>query len=152
MIYVEAPNVIESDKKSIFLAGGITGCQNWQKDLANNIAELDIVVYNPRRENFPIHDPTAAQAQITWEFVHLRKASMISFWFGSETIQPIVLFELGSWVVSNKPIVVGMDPNYQRKQDVEIQTSLARPSLKIVYNLKDLTDQIYTTINEIQFV
>jgi hypothetical protein len=152
MIYVEAPNVIESDKKSIFLAGGITGCSEWQKELANNIAELDIVVYNPRRKNFPMDDPTAAQAQITWEFVHLKKASMISFWFGSETIQPIVLFEYGKWIVSNKPIAVGVDPKYQRKQDVEIQTTLERPGLKIVYSLKDLTDQIYTTINEIQFV
>ena len=152
MIYVEAPNVIESDKKSIFLAGGITGCSEWQKELANNIAELDIVVYNPRRKNFPMDDPTAALAQITWEFNHLQKASMISFWFGSETIQPIVLFEYGKWIVSNKPIAIGVDPKYQRKQDVEIQTSLERPGLKIVYSLKDLTNQIYTIINEIQFV
>lgn len=93
MVYVEAPNTIESDKKSIFLAGGITGCQDWQKKLAGDLEDLDIVVFNPRRENFPIHDPSAAKAQITWEYVHLRKASMISFWFGPETIQPIVLFD-----------------------------------------------------------
>jgi len=152
MIYVEAPNTIQSDKKSIFLAGGITGCSDWQKEMVKNLGDLDIIVYNPRRENFPIHDPSAAMAQIKWEFDHLRKASMIQFWFGSETIQPIVLFELGSWVVSNKPIVVGMDSAYQRKQDVIVQTALARPDVNVVYSLKDLTSEIFKTINEIQFI
>ena len=152
MTYVEAPNTIESDKKSLFLAGGITGCGPWAFKLIENLSDLDIVVFNPRRENFPIDDPSAAKAQITWEYVHLRKSFAISFWFGPETIQPIVLFELGSWVVSNKPLVIGVHPEYKRKQDVEIQTALARPDIKIVYSLDDLTGQIFKKVNEILFI
>ena len=28
----------------------------------------DLVVFNPKRENFPIDDPNAAYEQIAWEF------------------------------------------------------------------------------------
>lgn len=152
MVYVEAPNTTESIKKSIFLAGGITGCNDWQSDLKDKIKDIDIIIYNPRRKNFPIDDPKAAEAQITWEYQMLRKADAISFWFCPETMQPIVLFELGSWVVSDKPILVGVDPKYQRKQDVEIQTKLARPGLKIASSLDELSDQIFKLFNEIKLV
>lgn len=154
MVYVEAPNTIESDKKSIFLAGGIQKCPQWQKYIVRKLYNLDIVVFNPRRENFPIEDPSAAEAQITWEFIHLRKADIISFWFCAESIQPIVLFELGSHLVlnSSKPLVIGVDPGYERKQDVEIQTALVRPTIKIATSLDELSDQIFKAVNEIQFV
>ena len=116
MIYVEAPNNGPAGKNpSIFLAGGITGCPDWQSLLMGEIQNLDLVVYNPRRKNFPIHDPSAANAQIKWEFDNLRKASMISFWFCKETMCPIVLYELGFHNNSPKPLVIGMDPEYQRR-------------------------------------
>jgi hypothetical protein len=154
MVYVEAPNTIESDKKSIFLAGGIQKCPQWQKSLANKLKNLDIIVFNPRRDNFPIDDPSAAKEQITWEFIHLRKADMISFWFCAESIQPIVLLELGQHLVLdlNKPLVIGVDPGYERKQDVVIQTALVRPTIKIATSLDELSDQIFKAINEIQFI
>ena len=70
-------------------------------------------------------------------------ADAISFWFPAETICPIVLFELGAWSRADKPIFVGIHPDYQRKQDVEIQLSLARPDPKIVLSLSDLAQQIH---------
>jgi hypothetical protein len=152
MIYVEAPNIIQSDKKSIFLAGGITGCGPWAAELTDKIKDLDIVIYNPRRENFPIDDPNAALAQITWEFEQLKKATAISFWFSSETIQPIVLYECGAWSKTSKPIVIGVDPKYQRKLDVVIQTELVRPGLKIASSIEELADQIYELFNDLQFI
>lgn len=110
----------------IFLAGGITGCCDWQKSLIQKLDHLRVIVLNPRRADFPINDPSAAQAQIEWEFKMLREADGISFWFAPETLQPIGLYELGAWSMTKKPLLVGVDPNYARKQDVEIQTRLAR--------------------------
>lgn len=53
-----------------FLAGGITGCKDWQKqviDYLENQPDTDnLVIFNPRRENFPINDPSAAEEQIKW--------------------------------------------------------------------------------------
>ena len=146
MIYVESPHDIKinTGSVSVFLAGGITNCPQFQADICGKLKSLpdDLIVFNPRRENFPIHDSSAAEAQIRWEFNALRKVSFISFWFPKETLCPIVLLELGSWIVQNKPLIIGVHPDYVRRQDVEIQTSLARPDIKIVYSVDDVVKGI----------
>lgn len=142
MRYIEALDIYNGKEKSIFLAGGITGCKNWQKEAVEMLKDLPIVLFNPRRKNFPIHNPDAAKEQIIWEYNHLRKANAISFWFPEETICPIVLYELGAWSMRKKPLFIGVHPNYSRRQDVEIQTQLARPDIQIQYSLEDLSDQI----------
>jgi len=140
--YIESPVEYKGNKKSIFIAGGITGCPDWQTELADLLEDEDFVFLNPRRKNFPMDDPTAAKKQITWEHNHLRKATAILFWFPKETICPIVLYELGNWSMTKKQLFIGVHPEYQRKQDVEIQTELARPDVEIVSNLKDLSEEV----------
>jgi len=144
MIYIEACEDWKKTPKQfvLFLAGGITGCPDWQQRMVKLLNDTDYVLLNPRRADFPIHDPDAANEQIIWEYDCLRKADVIQFWFAKETIQPIVLYELGAWAASNKPIFVGIHPEYSRRQDVEIQIKLARPSVKIVYSLRELSQQI----------
>jgi hypothetical protein len=66
----------------------------------------------------------------------------VSFWFPKETLCPITLYELGKQSASNKPIFVGVHPEYARRRDVEIQTQLIRPEVKIVYSLEDLAQEI----------
>lgn len=144
-MYVEAPFEYEAlDRPSIFLAGGITGCPDWQADVRSMLEEsgVDLDILSPRRANFPIHDPGAAEAQIAWEYRHLRKASSILFWFPKDTLCPIVLYELGAWSMTNKPIFVGVEPGYQRTQDVVIQTRLARPEVVVTDNLAGLTHSV----------
>lgn len=137
--YVEAPNeLIRSlDRESVFLGGGITGCPDWQNDL-RPLLEPYFTVVSPRRINFPINEPDEAQAQIEWEFRHLRLCDRLVFWFCAATLNPIVLYELGAWSMTDKPIVVGIEPGYQREQDVRIQTALVRPDVPIVTSLLDL--------------
>lgn len=129
----------------LFLAGGITNCPDWQSKLIGLLEhEQDLIIYNPRRENFPIHDPNAAQEQIKWEYDRLKAADIISFWFSSGSLNPIVLYELGMWGNSrwDKQIFVGVDDTYQRKSDVVIQTKLARPQVDVVDSLELLAEQI----------
>ena len=52
------------------------------------------------------------------------------------------MYELGKQSVGKKPLFIGIDSDYQRKKDVEIQTRLVRPEIKIVYSLNDLASQI----------
>ena len=151
LVYVEAPVYRDVDSlKSVFLAGGITGCKPWQEYVTRALSDLDdsFAVLNPRRKNFPIDDPGAALGQIKWEHDNLRKADAICFWFCAETECPIVLYELGAWSMTTKPIVIGIDPDYSRKQDVEIQTKFVRPDVKIVYSLDDMIEQIKVMLNE----
>jgi len=157
MIYIEAPEQCPLDYKKprVFLAGGITGCRDWQAEVVEKLNDVDIILFNPRRAEFPIDDPIAANEQIKWEFDHFRKSSLISFWFSAETVQPIVLFELGTWLMhyslmrviykewlTQRDIVIGVDPGYQRKQDVYIQTHLISHNINIVETIDDLVDGI----------
>lgn len=129
-------------RNAIFMAGGITNCPDWQQEMRGLLASTEFTLLNPRRANFPMDDPNASQEQIVWEYKQLDAANEIMFWFPKETLCPIVLFELGKWLVSKKKIFVGMDPEYKRRQDVEIQTRLERPDLHIAYSLKELADTI----------
>ncbi|MEE9215618.1 MAG: nucleoside 2-deoxyribosyltransferase domain-containing protein [Thermodesulfobacteriota bacterium] len=143
MYYIEA---IEESKKTpkpyIFLAGGITNCPDWQQEVRKGLEDLEFSLFNPRRENFPINKPSASYYQIKWEYNRLQLSDLITYWFAKETIQPIVLYELGKFMDSNYDILIGIHPEYPRKQDVEIQTGLARPEFKFVYSLNDHIQQI----------
>ncbi len=142
MKYIGCPEVYNGKGKSLFLAGGITGCVNWQAELVELLKEEKIVLLNPRRKKFEVEDSIIEEEQIKWEFEHLKKADMVSFWFTEETLCPITLYELGKQSALDKPIFIGIHPNYKRKRDVEIQTKLIRPEIKIVYSLRELAGQI----------
>ena len=143
MKYLEAPNkYVRNGERSVFLAGGITGCPDWQQEMVSLLGDTDLTLLNPRRANFPIGDKGAAFAQIKWEHEYLHLSDSILFWFCAETLCPIVLYELGAWSMTAKPIFVGVARGYARTQDVEIQTQLARPGVKINYSLQKLADEV----------
>ena len=135
----------------MFLAGGITNCPDWQRDVCNYLSLYDdrLTVYNPRRQNFPIDDPNASQEQIKWETKHLCMANMICFWFSRGSLNPIALLEYGIWALGapqdplSKLIVVGVDPEYSRKKDVFIQTKFYNPHLPITTSFDDFLDSIH---------
>lgn len=150
MRYFEAPDVYapnggwQVSETTVFLAGGITDCPDWQADMVELLGATDLVLFNPRRKNFPIRDPDAAEAQILWESVHLRLADRILFWFphSPPSVCPITLFELGYWLGQGKRLAVGVEPGYVREADVRIQTRLARPDVPVVSTLEDLAEAI----------
>jgi len=119
----------------VFLAGGITKCPEWQKAV---IAELEkyelpnLVVFNPRRENFPIGNPNASQEQIEWEFFWLERMDIFSMYFSAgESDQPICMYELGRNLLRmtlagrKDRCVISVEKGYKREQDVLIQSKLA---------------------------
>ena len=138
-----------SPRPWIFLAGGITDCEDWQQIVREDLQGregLNATLINPRRKDFPIHDPNASQEQIAWEKHQLDQADVVSYWFDDGTVQPIVLLELGRFMDTDKPIVVGADPRYARRQDVEIQLGLARPGLPIADSLEGHIENIIMVI------
>jgi len=126
---ITSPNSFEDALgKSIFLAGGITNCPDWQGPVANRINELtNLVIFNPRRNGWDMNaDLEESRKQILWEDMHLKLSDIILFWFPEETLCPITLLELGKYLMSDARLIVGTHPNYQRRFDVEVQTSLVR--------------------------
>lgn len=137
-----------SNSMSLFLAGGITGTGDWQAAAIDDFkwhldhykSNQDWCLINPRRETFDITDPSMSDFQITWEHQHLDMADAALFWFTPETMCPITLYELGKWSMTNKPLFIGCDPNYQRKFDVYKQTSLIRPDAPTVSSVPSLVN------------
>jgi len=148
MEYVVAPEIWERlrGQPSVFLAGGITGCPDWQREIAKMLVTTNYVVLNPRR-NFRHME---AESQIAWEFQHLRKADVIAFWFCKDEIQPIALFELGAWSQQKDPaVVIGIESGYRREQDVVIQMGLLGRT-GIAKSLEELADKIISLENSIR--
>jgi len=132
MTVVVAPErPVSPSRPGIFLAGGISGVGDWQRDAIEHLRPVWPVIYNPRRVNFPMGDAAEGARQIRWEFDQLAAADALLFWFSFETAQPIVLYELGRWAASDKPLAVGADPAYERRFDVVQQLGLARPGLPV---------------------
>jgi len=164
--YIESPKVLpirdfqQSGREAVFLAGGISGTQNWQKQAAQSILdETTLYVVNPRREGVDLmktgHE---AAAQIQWEYEHLRACNLVMFWFPKETVCPIALFELGTFLGRGRDtafsenakqtsykfpwVFVGCDPDYSRKFDLEQQISLYDPRVKLRQKLDDVIEDV----------
>jgi hypothetical protein len=143
MEYVEAPTEhLPNGIPSLFLAGGISGCRDWQRELVDLLHDAPLMVLNPRRESFAIDAPDAARAQIEWEYRHLRRATARLFWFTPPTHCPIALFELGAWSRGREPLFVGVDPAYSRRLDVIEQLRLARPHVNVADSIEALVQQV----------
>lgn len=140
MRYVEALEEYEpkpGDHGALFVAGGIKGCEDWQSRYCKLFEGTPLIVMNPRRVRFNWKDEDSAE-QVNWEFRHLSRASAISFWLSPETLNPITLFELGTWSNSRVPIYVGCHPEYQKRRTVTQQLLLRRPEVCVVDSIEKL--------------
>jgi len=138
----------------LFLAGGITNVDDWQSYIIDRLLDdseskihdylTNLIVLNPRRRLFSSDDVVK---QIEWEYDKLKKSDIICFWFAEGTSNPIVLFEYGNFGFNNVPVVVGVDKKYERKFDVEIQTSLRCSDRLMSY---DLDEFYYNILKELK--
>ncbi len=137
----------------VFLAGGISNCPNWQDEVISQVLDIEgITVYNPRRKIYPAEDTKAVEQQIGWEYKHLQEADVLIFWFSRGSLNPITLYELGRWAhSSDKPLIMGIDPEYLRKQDVMIQTELSRPDIMIYETFESFVEGIRNYFTELPF-
>ena len=124
----------------IFMGGGIGECPDWQREF---IVEMN-KIYNQTLVDYQLINPRWNYAwtgfqQIQWEFNMLKNSDAIIMWFARGGQNRIVFYELGLWVNNSKiPAFIGCDPEFDRKEDVAIQTHLSRPELPIYTNLKDI--------------
>ncbi len=96
---------------SVFLAGSIEmgRAENWQSSVEEALRPDDVVVLNPRRDEW---DDSWAQTivnprfreQVEWELAGQEMATVIAMYFAPETKAPITLLELGLFAHSGKLI------------------------------------------------
>ena len=133
---ITAPKIDVPYHTSVFLAGGISKCPNWQNEVIQNLVNepIDATIFNPRCENFDIEDPTATEKQIEWEFRNLERMDIFSMYFcAGESDQPICMYELGRNIVRMQNrfpsdwldrIVISVEKGYKREKDVIEQMKL----------------------------
>jgi hypothetical protein len=128
MIVLKPPHPygLAADATSVLLAGSIeTGsAEDWQAELAVRLADLDVAILNPRRDDWDsswrqsLDDPQF-RAQVEWELDGLDRASVIALWLAPTTRAPISLLELGLTARSGK-VVAGCPDGFWRKGNVEV--------------------------------
>lgn len=131
---IYAPNEEEAIYNSVFLAGGIMGCEDWQDKVTEELSSYDITIFNPRRKNFDIANKLETYKQIAWEYKHLEKMDIFSMYFcNSDSVQPICMYELGRNVLKmqmrfpcdwQKRIIISVEDGYKRTEDVITQIEL----------------------------
>ena len=157
MKVVTAPDFIIPNRNkyvTVFLAGGITNCPDWQSETINelkkfeveNNKELNLIVYNPRRESFDIDTESERDKQIEWEFKYINSVDIFSMYFcNSESVQPICMYELGMRIgrLMERPAidshrgcrtVVSIEKGFKREYDIYKQLNLACWEIGINYN------------------
>ena len=113
-------------KLSIFLGGSIEMgmAKDWQKMIESELSEEDIIIYNPRRDDWnsdwdqSIFNKEFKQ-QVVWELDHLEKSDIVVMYFAENTKSPISLLEFGLYASSGKLIVYCPD-GFWRKGNVDI--------------------------------
>lgn len=106
-------NDIKCKPVKVFLAGSIDNgnAEEWQKTTIKylksipRLAEIDIEVYNPRRDDWDtLADPTTSsvylQEQILWELDTLKKADIVAMYLTKDSKAPISMLELGKYANS----------------------------------------------------
>jgi hypothetical protein len=141
-----APLSIPHGKRSVFLAGSIEmgQAEQWQAALENALADLDIVILNPRRDEWDATwEQTIANAQfrgqVEWELAGQEQASVIAMYFAPATRAPITLLELGLFARSGKVLVCCPDA-FWRKGNVEIVCR--RYQVPLVLGLPELVQRV----------
>ena len=131
MLY-RSPDLLPAvfSRPSVFIAGGISNCPDWQTHMVSFMDTSLYDVVNPRREGGFDITGTTAREQIEWEHSALSKIDSCIFWFPCETLCPITLFELSKQLLRAKQksvcLVVGWHPDYQRAFDLEVQIDLEK--------------------------
>lgn len=113
-------------ERSLFLAGSIEMGRaiNWQAEVENALQALNILIFNPRRDDWDEtweqhRDNPQFREQVTWELTAQEQADLIAMYFAPDTKSPITLLELGLFAQSGKLLVCCPD-GFWRKGNVDI--------------------------------
>ncbi len=130
MIEIKAPHPLpDTDNLKVFLAGSIEmgAAEDWQAKVKQMLDSEDIVLLNPRRDDWDsswvqsIDNPQFVE-QVEWELKAQEQADIIFMYFVPGTKSPISLLELGLFAKTRKMVVCCPD-GFWRKGNVDIVCS-----------------------------
>jgi hypothetical protein len=141
-----APLPVDRDRPSVFLAGSIEMglAEDWQGQLERSLADLDVTIFNPRRNEW---DASWVQSienapfleQVEWELAGLERADVVAMYFAPSTQAPITLLEMGLCARGGR-LIVGCPSAYWRRGNVEIVCR--RYGVPLLESLSDLAAEV----------
>jgi hypothetical protein len=144
---IKAPNPLpETTDFSVFLSGSIEmgAAAQWQTYMERELADLDILILNPRRDDW---DSTWEQSlrdwrfveQVEWELDAMERATMVVMYFDPATKSPITLLELGLQARMGHLVVCCPD-GFWRKGNVDVVCR--RYGIEQVFSLTTLANAV----------
>jgi len=124
---ITSPEAIVDDARpKVFLAGSIEmgRAGDWQQEAQDALADLDVVLLNPRRADWnpewrPEADEPEFRRQVEWELEALERADLVLMYFAPGTQSPITLLEFGLYAQSGK-LLLAAPAGYFRKGNLDI--------------------------------
>ena len=155
-IIYKAPQQISRENESkcrIFLAGSIDmgKSENWQQRLERELKDYDVVICNPRRDDWDsswvqsINNPQFNE-QVTWELTNIERSDLVVFYFDPNGQAPITLMELGLCAGREQHAIVCCPDGYWRKGNVEMICD--RYEIPLCNTIDDLINLVKVDLEE----
>jgi hypothetical protein len=152
---VKAPGAYDANVKySIFLAGAIDQgtAVDWQKKVADALRNYDILILNPRRDDWDSSweqsiDNPEFKRQVTWELDAQEAADMVIFVFTKESKAPITFLEFGLYG-PDKDSMVCAEEGFYRQGNLDIVAE--RFNIPIYHDLDALIVDLQRTLSDHQ--
>lgn len=130
MIHIQPPNDFSKflKKPSVFLAGSIEMgvAEKWQEKVASDLMSQDIVILNPRRDDWSsdweaVIENDVFRAQVEWELDGIAACDVLMMYFSPGTKAPITLMEFGICAATAPDkMIVCCPEGFYRKGNVDV--------------------------------
>lgn len=143
-IEIQAPHAVPKelrDKPHIFLGGAIDmgKAEEWQKRLIKDLEEYDVVLLNPRRDDFQMDavqskDNPYFREQVEWELRMQAQADLCVYYIPAGSQSRITLLEIGLFCL-NQDHVICCPEGFDRKGNVDITAEYFDLNLQETYEM-----------------
>ncbi len=125
---IKSPSAFPSDdtRVKVFLGGSIDmgKTENWQAKLEKDLSEYDVIILNPRRDDWsqdwkPVSSDQNFREQVEWELAALEYSDIIVMYFAPDSKSPVSLLEFGLYARTGK-LLVFCPEGFWRKGNVDI--------------------------------
>ena len=145
-----APLSVSPGVPIVFLAGSIEmgAAENWQAQVEHGLRDLDVVILNPRRDDWSAPwvqsiDNPQFREQVEWELEGLERASVVAMYFAPSTKAPVTLLELGLCAQGGK-LLVCCPEGFWRRGNIEVVC--ARHGIPLMSDLAELVRTLWARL------
>ena len=133
-------------KYTIFLAGSIDMGQarNWQQEVEDALADLDVIILNPRRDGWDSSwtqsaDDPQFREQVTWEYDALGDSDLIVFVVTKDSKSPITMYEFGRFA-NKRNSMVCVEEGFYRQGNLDLYSEF--DNIPIYHNLDEMIQDL----------